>query len=177
MSDGYGPSLCESFAWYDHDTSSWRTCQASLVGECPTFSETWPASGMMRSGRAYQQPPLVPRTSVGGSSLWPTPVAKDDGKTPEAPMAMKRRMVGGPRNTITSLQVMVKAIAQGKYREMWPTPTSRDWRSGKCSEETLQRNSRPLSEAAAQGQVSGQLNPTWVEWLQGFPLGWTDLED
>lgn len=23
--------------------------------------------------------------------------------------------------------------------------------------------------------VSGQLNPTWVEWLMGFPLGWTDL--
>jgi DNA (cytosine-5)-methyltransferase 1 len=23
----------------------------------------------------------------------------------------------------------------------------------------------------------GRLNPTWVEWLMGFPLGWTDLED
>jgi hypothetical protein len=23
----------------------------------------------------------------------------------------------------------------------------------------------------------GHLNPTWVEWLMGFPLGWTDLED
>jgi hypothetical protein len=22
----------------------------------------------------------------------------------------------------------------------------------------------------------GQLNPTWVEWLMGFPLGHTDLE-
>jgi hypothetical protein len=25
--------------------------------------------------------------------------------------------------------------------------------------------------------AGGQLNPTWVEWLMGFPLGWTDLED
>jgi hypothetical protein len=25
--------------------------------------------------------------------------------------------------------------------------------------------------------VGGQLNPTWVEWLMGFPLGWTDCED
>jgi hypothetical protein len=24
--------------------------------------------------------------------------------------------------------------------------------------------------------VSGPLNPTWVEWLMGWPLGWTDLE-
>jgi hypothetical protein len=25
-------------------------------------------------------------------------------------------------------------------------------------------------------QVGGQLNPTWVEWLMGFPLGFTDCE-
>jgi DNA (cytosine-5)-methyltransferase 1 len=25
-------------------------------------------------------------------------------------------------------------------------------------------------------QVGGQLNPTWVEWLMGWPLGWTDLQ-
>lgn len=68
--------------------------------------------------------------------MWPTPVAHDDGKTPEAHLAMKRRMKGGPRNTITSLTVMVKAV-EG---------------------------------------VSGQLNPPWVEWLMGFPIGWTDLE-
>lgn len=24
--------------------------------------------------------------------------------------------------------------------------------------------------------VGGKLNPTWVEWLMGFPLGWTDLD-
>ena len=29
------------------------------------------------------------------------------------------------------------------------------------------------SMAAGNG---GQLNPTWVEWLMGFPTGWTDLE-
>jgi hypothetical protein len=24
-------------------------------------------------------------------------------------------------------------------------------------------------------ELNGALNPTWVEWLMGFPLGWTDL--
>jgi len=24
--------------------------------------------------------------------------------------------------------------------------------------------------------VGGQLNPMWVEWLMGFPTGWTDLK-
>jgi hypothetical protein len=51
----------------------------------------------------------------------------------------------------------------------FPPPTSRDWKSGKTLKDY--GNSRPLSEA-----VSGQLNPTWVEWLMGFPLGWTDLD-
>ena len=22
----------------------------------------------------------------------------------------------------------------------------------------------------------GKLNPQWVEWLMGFPIGWTDLD-
>jgi hypothetical protein len=25
-------------------------------------------------------------------------------------------------------------------------------------------------------QAGGSLNPTWVEWLMGWPLGWTDLK-
>jgi hypothetical protein len=24
---------------------------------------------------------------------------------------------------------------------------------------------------------TGQMNPEWVEWLMGFPIGWTDLKD
>ena len=25
--------------------------------------------------------------------------------------------------------------------------------------------------------IPGPLNPAWVEWLMGFPVGWTDCED
>ena len=51
------------------------------------------------------------------------------------------------------------------------TPTARDSRSGKASDATHAKNSRPLSE-----QIGGSLNPTWVEWLMQWPLGWTDLK-
>lgn len=51
------------------------------------------------------------------------------------------------------------------------TPTARDWKSGKASQETRELNSRPLSE-----QVGGSLNPRWVEWLMGWPIGWTGLK-
>jgi hypothetical protein len=90
--------------------------------------------------------------------------------------------------------------AQGKVPEMWPTPTvcgnynrkglsdksgdglatavmkcatptARDWKSGKASDVTMERNSRPLSE-----QIGGSLNPTCVELLMGWPANWTDLK-
>jgi hypothetical protein len=42
--------------------------------------------------------------------LLPTPVAHDDGKSPEAHMAMKARMPGGPRHSITSLAVAAQTL-------------------------------------------------------------------
>ena len=54
------------------------------------------------------------RTSGSGSSGWPTPVANDDNKSPEAHLAMKARM-GGNRTAVTSLQVAAKMTG-------WPTP-------------------------------------------------------
>ena len=46
----------------------------------------------------------------------------------------------------------------------------------------MQRNTsgggiRKLEDAVSKevGYNTGALNPTWVEWLMGFPLGWTDL--
>ena len=56
-------------------------------------------------------------------------------------------------------------------RQTWATATARDWRSGKASQATHDKNSRPLSE-----RVGGLLNPNWVEWLMGWPIGWTELK-
>ena len=33
---------------------------------------------------------------------------------------------------------------------------------------------RSLVEVTPQGKT-GQLNPEWVEWLMGYPIGWTEL--
>ena len=57
--------------------------------------------------------------------------------------------------------------------DLWPTPTARDYRSGKSSEATRSRNARPLSEVAA---PDGFLNPDWVDRLMGQRAGWTKLE-
>jgi hypothetical protein len=84
------------------------------------FSLTW-RRRRMPSGRRISRLLASPlRTPVSGFSSWPTPVAKDDNKSPTAHLAMKARM-GGNRTAITSLQVMAKAVMEG-----WPTPRSRE---------------------------------------------------
>ncbi len=206
----YGPNTLGSFAFYDRVSSSWRTWQLCLDGDSEEWSATWPVSGMTRNGIAFRRVPSVPRIFGRGFSLLPTPRAADASRGPD---------YGGTENHEGGGNLLGAV-------KMLPTPTARDWRSGKASEATHGRNSRPLNEvvcreelfptpkasAANYGRprendrgdlqafvlesfptptanrwdglqshgvnvVSGQLNPTWVEWLMGFPLGWTDLED
>ena len=58
---------------------------------------------------------------------------------------------------------------------MWPTPSARDWKSSNANQATMDKNARPLNETVTQG-AGGQLNPTWVELLMGWPRGWTCME-
>ncbi|GIT90167.1 hypothetical protein JANAI62_03500 [Jannaschia pagri] len=55
--------------------------------------------------------------TLAKAMMWGTPVANDDNKSPQAHLAMKARMKGGPRNTVTSLQVQAR---------MWTTPQAHD---------------------------------------------------
>jgi len=56
--------------------------------------------------------------------------------------------------------------------KMWPTAQARD---GKGAPGAGSRE-RGGYRGSLPAEVGGQLNPTWVEWLMGWPLGWTDLE-
>ena len=59
------------------------------------------------------------------------------------------------------------------------TPSARDWKNGKASPTTAERNSRPLNEQVINNIVSedsGMLNPRFVEEYQGFPIDHTALK-
>jgi len=149
----FGTSLQESFAKLAPDGSLWRTSAPSLLGDSEPFSKTWPASGLMRNGTAYQLVPLVRRTAGNESGLWPTPKASAAGPD----FAKTTRSKTG--------------ISLATAAAMYPTPTVQD-ASNNGGPSQYERNSLPLNAVAG-----GALNPTWVEWLMGFPLGWTDLGD
>src|SRR5512137_1471479 len=50
----------------------------------------------------------------------------------------------------------------------WPTPTKEDYRKRGPA-------SRQQGLPEAMRQEPGQLNPDWVEWLMGVPVGWTKV--
>ncbi len=56
---------------------------------------------------------------------------------------------------------------------LWPTPRVGMARGG---HQTYSRGRSNLEEeVGASVPGGGTLNPTWVEWLMGWPIGWTDL--
>lgn len=70
---GFGETMGVSFANYDRNSSSWKTCRPCSREDSETFSEIWPRSGTMRNGIASRLPPLVRLIRGIGSGLWPTP--------------------------------------------------------------------------------------------------------
>lgn len=152
-----------SFVKYDLDSSLWKTHQCSLLGDLEPFSETWPRWGLMRSGECWEQQMSALRTSETESGSlekkWPTPTAHDAKDTGTAPSE-------GNRNT--------PCLAY--QAQNWPTPRTMGMCGGTGSWELLKKNTT-IEEARQMGAGNGgKLNPTWVEWLMGWPLGWTDLK-
>ena len=66
---------------------------------------------------------------------------------------------------------------------MWPTPNASDNRDrGNLSDPAIQRRIAMgkqvgLTMAVKDQPGKGTLNPNWVEWLMGYPPGWTDISD
>jgi len=148
----FGTSSLGSLASYDHATFSWRTSQTCLFGEREQLSVNFPRSGMTRSGTLFQLRPLVLRTGESECGLWlGTPTA-----------AMSIRSEEFARAT---------APTPAEFVRMYPTPTTKA--NQMCPSMSARGSAcRNLREDAA----GGALNPMWVEWLMGFPLGWTALD-
>lgn len=167
----YGQSSPVLLARYDPDGPCWRTSQRCLVEGWTVLRETWPRSGMTVNGTAYQLPPLVPLTGGTGYGLLPTP-AGPSGPMPELSHEPKPNQRCYSKKTGKHCQVTLD-----RYVQMWPTPTSRDWKDGSAEACKNVPVNGLLGRTVHQNQdATGTLNPTWVEWLQGYPLGWTEVD-
>jgi DNA (cytosine-5)-methyltransferase 1 len=169
------------------------------------FSDRFPKSGMMRSGVLYPLTMSERPTSGNASGLWPTPrvcgnynrkgasatsmdglataVKKDRWPTPTA-------MTGGEQVAPSHVDgthgwnigaAVQDSMSQTPHKK-WPTPTVQDSEND-AGPSQWKRDTSPLNvevhrrNGKTATTKTGQLNPTWVEWLMGYPEGWTVLED
>lgn len=153
---GSGRISLESFAYYDHATSSWKTYQACLFRdqEWETYSESFPKWGIAKSGRLYRRQPLVRPTSEKGFSLLPTPAASEVSNN-------TKLMCSGDGRAKPNKLGWIAAM-------LLPTATATAHKRGYSNQ--AERGLLCPSHAG------GPINPAWIEHLQGFPIGWTELE-
>ena len=148
----YGMNSTDSLKKSNRATRSLRTYQPFAIADWTLYSGASLRSGMTLNGTVYPLQPLALLTAATASGLWPIPTAN------------------------RSNQCSVDAAGH----RMWPTPRASEWKgTGPLgSKSHIYRLKKGYLDASVQEaeQRTGKLNPTWVEWLMGFPPGWTDLK-
>ena len=164
------------------ELSSWPTPRASsaMSVEMKTLWNNQRIATSVNGGKKLTFKRLEEEVAI---SMWPTPTAVT--RPMEGNVRLYRAKVeAGEMTEAEAEAILGKSVweAQGKLPATWPTPTH-----GKMAGGTGAFNK--VQELFTQGQITdeerksmqagngGKLNPTWVEWLMGFPPGWTDLED
>jgi hypothetical protein len=67
-------------------------------------------------------------------------------------------------------------LGRAVNRRTWPTPNASDNRDrGNLNSPCVQRRIEKGKQIGLSMAAGGSLNPTWVEWLMGWIIGWTDL--
>ena len=114
------------------------------------------------------------RVQVNKRAFWRTPAAANGQQGPKSKELYEQCLKTG-QSAITLVDEVRHTPAY------WPTPNAADNRDRGCMEDpSIQRRLKigkqvGLSTAVKETRQSGTLNPTWVEWLMGFPLDHTDL--
>ena len=106
-------------------------------------------------------------------AMWPTPTTQEvEHPDLELTDTGRRKAKNGGGSHSLGLADAVR---------LWPTPTASSCGStGHRQMLDQQIEARSITEEEKKAMSAGnggRLNPTWVEWLMGFPAGWTDLED
>ncbi len=136
----------------------------------PSAVVMWPTPKQAPSGPDFAR---AGRPESGGDDLatavarqtWPTPSARDHASVGAAELAELADAQREGRPMATPHQRLRNMV-------LYQSPMPSDVDGGRTTKGRHRQN-----ETGIRVQAGGQLSPTFVEWLMGFPLGWTDLED
>ncbi len=147
---------------------------------------TWKAKATPQFRLLFQLSPSMPDTDEIESGLWQMPVADDSvdrekGKfnsRGEPKLSAQVKLWPTPRNN-TGPSTDPRHLSLCGAVKLFPTPTVCE--VPRTPESYAARRARPrATKGGGDGPnlatvAGGQLNPQWVEWLMGYPEGWTEL--
>lgn len=154
----------ESSVRYVPATSSWKTAHCLWEEVLPWSSVTLPTWGMTRSGSVYRHPTAERPISATGAGLWPTPT------------------VCGNHNRKGASATSGDGLATVVTQRTWPTATAtahKGWspnHNRAMTDDRLDYSVERESFQPGQQTPPMRLNPEWVEWLMGWPIGHTGLK-
>lgn len=157
------------------DSGLWPTVTATANQLSPSMqgryaNPIWPTPTASTGGANHNSPTTIAgkrfgMNLAGAAAMWPTPTAHM-AKEAAYPAEFNRQS---------------PTLAATVAMRTFPTPQASDNRDrGNMSNPSIQRRvamGKQIMLSQSVDQNSGQLNPTWVEWLMGYPIGWTDLKD
>ena len=195
----YDPATC---SWRTHQSSllggwdefseTWPNWGSMRTGECwelpmsvrpilETESGLLPTpvtvdTGSMFNKSASEGAALRPTLgAMARFNLWPTPTCGGGGQTLPEGTTPQGMTPEGRKQTVC----LERAVIQVETRR-WPTPTvamRKGSSGGALTRKSGKSRENDRLDYRIEGTAqNGRLNPNWVEWLMGWPIGWTALQ-
>lgn len=152
-----GRKLCAALTFSGPLGSLVKMCTASSIWGSSKCVLIWRPLVIKSRCLGFQLVPSMRRTSGNGSGFLPTP-----------------RAIYGEHPGMTDPRHLTGAV------HLWPTPSANNQSGGGTGLNGGSGARKKLEAMVGREEglkmSGGQLNPTWVEWLQGYPLGWTEVD-
>jgi hypothetical protein len=199
-----GPILSESLGKCDQDSYSLKMFQTSLNFDLIKLSLTWTPSGILLHGVLWRLPMLAQDIKEKDGSAWrffATPTVMDSTNLGMRTMAKESLKKGNWRgiDLKTSAKMIPTPTTQANaqvagqydkrtgttlagYVKMFPTPIAREPNEVGGSmqrHKKLNRQNETLTRLISGEEgldQCGRLNPQWVAWLMGLPIGWINSD-
>ena len=161
------------------ESSTWNSTRCAL---------TWKQKATKSNRLLFQLVPSMPHTEEIGFGLYATPNSRDWKDTTDNRDRGNLQNKSIQKRQKKGKQLMLSMVVSHtkSHQKMWPTPCATESRDCGNKWETLARlwkGDRIQRFMAFHGlketrqTTKACLNPFWVEWLMGYPIGHTALKD
>ena len=179
-----------------------KMCLESSIWHSTRCLLTWKAQATPAKRLLFRLAVSMPRTKENGSQFWPTPVSSGGmnggtGAIKTLKAMQKKGLIsekerrnfqqGNGGKTNPQLLEWLMGYEQA-FTELIPTPISTNYKGAPtnrwyCSQNVQAERERESKyrgnldeflESTPLG-IIGRMNPNWIEWLMGYPIGWTEL--